>query len=61
MARKIVLSFIPVFFLFGGFLRPAQTVRALPPLADNAQPANVTAFDLILAMNTLRVSFGLPP
>jgi LysM repeat protein len=47
-----------IVFGMGAFQRP-QTVRA-----DEAQPAppnQASAFDLILAMNTLRVSYGLPP
>src|SRR5690348_9114923 len=40
-------------FLFGGFL-PANEVNAAPA-------EQVSAFELILAMNTLRVSNGLPP
>jgi len=42
-----------------GAFHPPQTV-----LADEIQPAppnQASAYDLILAMNTLRVSYGLPP
>ena len=46
--------------VFGiGAFHPPQTV-----LADEIQPApsnQASAYDLILAMNTLRVSYGLPP
>jgi LysM repeat protein len=46
--------------VFGiGAFHPPQTV-----LADKIQPAppnQASAYDLILAMNTLRVSYGLPP
>jgi LysM repeat protein len=38
----------------------AFAVRLGPPKAVSAQSGGVTAFDLILAMNTLRVSGGLP-
>jgi LysM repeat protein len=44
--------------VFGAFYRP-QAVRA-----DRAHPIpsnQVSAYELILAMNTLRVSYGLPP
>ncbi len=37
-----------------------RTVRANPPLANAAQAGGVSAYDLILAMNTLRVSSGNP-
>lgn len=35
-------------------------VQATPPQANPEQSGEVTAFDLIIAMNTLRVSYGLP-
>ncbi len=38
--------------LLGGMLRPAERVQA--------QSSSVTAYDLILAMNMMRVSYGLP-
>src|SRR5512134_3235058 len=41
-----------------GALPPPQAVRA--EAVDPARPGQVSAFDLILAMNTLRVSYGLP-
>jgi len=39
-----------------------QTGHGLLPRTrlDRAQAANVSAYDLILAMNTLRMSYGLP-
>jgi LysM repeat protein len=49
---------ILIVFVMGASLRP-QTVRA-----DEIQPGpsrQASAYDLILAMNTLRVSYGLPP
>jgi LysM repeat protein len=39
---------------------PAQTARAQPAQANAAQAGGVSAYDLILAMNTLRVSLGNP-
>jgi LysM repeat protein/uncharacterized protein YkwD len=57
MSRKISLS-LTVILLFAIFLRPAEPVHATPPQAPLTQDAS--AFELILAMNTLRVSFGLP-
>lgn len=41
-----------------GSFRPSQTVRADQP--QLAPPGQVSAYDLIIAMNTLRVSNGLP-
>jgi LysM repeat protein len=41
-------------------LQPKINARALPPLANQQQSSQVTAFDLIIAMNTLRTSYGLP-
>lgn len=43
-----------------GLLYPAARAGAYPPQANLAQSSQVTAFDLIIAMNTLRVSYGLP-
>jgi LysM repeat protein len=41
-------------------LQPRSTVKA-DALSKNLHDGEVTAYDLILAMNTLRVSNGLPP
>jgi LysM repeat protein len=41
-----------------GFLYPASGALASPPRARAAQSGQVTAYDLIIAMNTLRVSYG---
>ena len=57
MSRKIIPPLI-VIVLFTLFLRPAKPVQATPAQAPLAQDAS--AYELILAMNTLRVSFGLP-
>lgn len=43
-----------------GFLKPVIPAQASPSLGRSAQTSKVTAFDLIIAMNTLRVSYGLP-
>jgi LysM repeat protein len=37
-----------------------MAVHAAPPRVEPAQSSQVTAFDLIIAMNTLRASYGLP-
>jgi len=55
MFQKKIFPWVLILIVLVGFLSPGA-VRATPPLA----PAQVTAFDLILAMNTLRVSIGLP-
>ncbi len=60
MSRKILLSCILILVILTGFLRPASPVHANVPQVNPAQSGGVTAYDLILAMNTLRVSFGLP-
>ena len=39
---------------------PLSGVRAGPSFIAPAQSGGVTAFDLIIAMNTLRASYGLP-
>ncbi len=41
-------------------LAPLSAARAGAPSAPPAQSGGVTAYDLIIAMNTLRVSYGLP-
>jgi LysM repeat protein len=55
LARWLLL--IP---LLAGLLGPIVGVSAAPPPAAPAQSSGVTAFDLIIAMNTLRASYGLP-
>ncbi|HEX2978937.1 MAG TPA: LysM peptidoglycan-binding domain-containing protein [Anaerolineaceae bacterium] len=55
---KTILQCVIIFALLTGFCAPAQSVLAAQPPARSAE---VTAYDLILAMNTLRVSYGLAP
>lgn len=43
-----------------GTLHGSAIVEAAQPQIRFAPPAEVTTFDLIIAMNTLRVSYGLP-
>lgn len=57
MQPNPIARWILAIALFAGFLFTAGPVQAARP---QAKPASVTAFDLILAMNTLRVSYGLP-
>lgn len=54
MFRKISTRLILFIVLLGGCLAPAGHVTA----AAGSQAAGVTAYDLIIAMNTLRVSYG---
>ena len=49
--------FILIVFGMGAFHRP-QAARAEE--IQPAPPSQVSAYELILAMNTLRVSYGLP-
>jgi LysM repeat protein len=51
--KKLLWCMVLVFL--AGFLRPINDVQAQP-----VQSSTVTAYDLILAMNTLRTSNGLP-
>jgi LysM repeat protein len=56
-----MLRYCLLFLLLGGLLAPAARGQAAP--SDEGKPApaaDVSAYDLILAMNTLRVSNGLP-
>jgi LysM repeat protein/uncharacterized protein YkwD len=50
----LFLSFLTV------FLDPSARALTIQPPAAYAQSSEVTAYDLIIAMNTLRVSNGLP-
>lgn len=49
-----------VIVLFAVYLQPVVNAQALPPLASQQQSSQVSAFDLIIAMNTLRMSYGHP-
>jgi len=60
VVTKIRLRFLLVIILLAVFFQPGINARALPPLAIQQQSSQVTAFDLIIAMNTLRTSYGLP-
>lgn len=60
MQPKVLIRWFVFLALLAGYLHPAASVWAFQPPARQAQSAEVTAFDLIIAMNTLRVSSGLP-
>jgi LysM repeat protein len=49
-----------VLILMVVLLQPSSNAFALPPSANQQQSSQVSAFDLIIAMNTLRMSYGLP-
>ena len=57
--KKVLLCLILLLALFSGWFHPSAAVSAAPPADLPAQSGSVTAYDLILAMNTLRVSYGL--
>jgi len=56
--RKISLQYFFLLVLLVRLFYPAVGVQAADPRAPQQQ--EVTAYDLIIAMNTLRVSYGLP-
>jgi LysM repeat protein len=58
-SKKILLWFFILIFLVQ-FWRPPERVHALPPQSNLSLYYAVTPSDLIVAMNTLRVSYGLP-
>lgn len=55
--QRFLTLFLLLAFGFGAFYRP-QTVHAFQP--DPIPSNQVSAYELIIAMNTLRVSYGLP-
>ena len=52
----MVLRWLILLILLAGWTAPVPAAKAAEP----AQSSEVTAFDLIIAMNTLRTSYGLP-
>ncbi len=56
--RSRIVSLILLLVVIGAFLPPGLSTGVSP--AQAAPLAAVTAYDLIIAMNTLRVSYGLP-
>jgi LysM repeat protein len=57
--KNLLLYFFIISFL-SGLLGPAVEARAASSLPSLARSSGVSAYDLIIAMNTLRVSNGLP-
>ncbi|MCU0485797.1 MAG: LysM peptidoglycan-binding domain-containing protein [Anaerolineales bacterium] len=58
--RISTLSILLLLSLFFGLVGPVQPARADVNPAAPASPQGVAAYDLILAMNVLRTSYGLP-
>ena len=60
MRSKNILPWIIPVVLVANFLFLTERVHASPPVSNPGQSGGVTAYDLIAAMNTLRMSYGLP-
>ncbi len=60
MHLKFSIRWLLILPLLASLLVPASGALASRPAALSVQPSGVTAYDLIIAMNTLRVSYGLP-
>lgn len=56
--RKIILPTLILLALLVSFLKPVSSVQAAPSQTMHTDDSGVTAYDLIIAMNTLRVSYG---
>ena len=60
MRPKNIFPWFLIIFVLTAFLSPAESTRAARPPTNFVRLYDVTAYDLILAMNSLRVSNGLP-
>ncbi len=60
MQLKTLTRCLLLVALLGALLTPAAHTHIVRAARENAPRAEVTAFDLIVAMNTLRMSNGLP-
>lgn len=60
MQAKPYARFLLILSLIVGFFKPVWSASAASPHGKSAPASGVTAFDLIIAMNTLRISNGLP-
>lgn len=60
MHYKLLIRWLLFGGLLAGLFAPVSDVRASQSQLKVAQSSEVTAFDLIIAMNTLRMSYGLP-
>jgi LysM repeat protein len=57
---KNILRWFVIIVILTVFLRPTERAHAASTILNPVQKGEVTASDLIIAMNTLRVSNGLP-
>jgi LysM repeat protein len=57
--KNSLLWLVVIVFIAGFLTQPAEARHSLPA-ANPRQSREVTAYDLIAAMNTLRMSYGLP-
>ncbi len=60
MKRSSPIQWILLFLILISLFNPTSTANALSSQSGLALATNVSAYDLIVAMNTLRVSNGLP-
>jgi LysM repeat protein len=60
MQRNLLSGLLLALILFPALLLPLSSTHAGAPSMPPAQSGGVSAFNLIIAMNTLRVSYGLP-
>ena len=60
MLPRHPIRYLLLLALLAGLVNPVSSVLASQPPASPAQSDQVTAYDLIVAMNTLRTSNGLP-
>ncbi len=58
--KNLPIRWFLLFALLAGFLIIPARVRAAQPLAQPEASGGISAYDLIIAMNTLRVSYGNP-
>ena len=56
--KKLPIRWFLLLAILAGFLIPLARVSAAQPLARSEQTGGISAYDLIIAMNTLRVSYG---
>ena len=60
MRSKNITRWVLTLVLLAGIISPSTPAQATSPQTGAAQSGGVTPFDLILAMNSVRVSNGLP-
>jgi LysM repeat protein len=60
MKSTFLFQWLCILSQLTGLLTPQASVQSAKPQRVLAQNSSVTAYDLIIAMNTLRMSYGLP-